>query len=184
MPSSGPSQTPSPHPQHASLACPRTASFLIRPHPEPALPSRDGSLAQSQVAVLSPQEPGADAVLDHSHQCGGCHVLRTPIPSCRQLPEEVQPPSATQRCHPPLPGTLPHLLSTWCLGASGALEWGQPRPATLEAAAYDVAVHLTRMRGAVEAEIQSVNPDTGCFVHPEEGAPFQKPCTKALSLPE
>lgn len=29
-----------------------------------------------------PQEPGADAVLDHSHQCGGRHVLCTSLPSC------------------------------------------------------------------------------------------------------
>ncbi|XP_059254424.1 PH and SEC7 domain-containing protein 1 isoform X2 [Mustela nigripes] len=53
---------------------------------------------------LSGPEPGADAVLGHSHQCGGCHVLCTPLPSCCQLPEEVQPPSAAQCCHPPLPG--------------------------------------------------------------------------------
>lgn len=128
---------------------------------------------QSQVAVLFPQEPGADAVLDHSHQCGGCHVLRTPLPSCRQLPEEVQPPSVTQRCHPPLPGTLPYLLSTWCLGASGALEWGRPRLTILEAAAYDVAVHRTGDRGPWRLKSSQLTQTQGALFIQRKGHLFR-----------
>lgn len=40
------------------------------------------------------QERGADAVLDHTDQHGGGHVLSSSLPRSHRLPEEVQPAAA------------------------------------------------------------------------------------------
>lgn len=62
------------------------------------------SRAKLACAVLPPQESRADALVDHAHQRGGCHVLRAPLPRRHRLPEEVQPPAAAQLLHPAVPG--------------------------------------------------------------------------------
>ncbi|XP_006166420.2 PH and SEC7 domain-containing protein 1 isoform X4 [Tupaia chinensis] len=85
-------------------------------HQHPPRPSHPRPRLQQEAPCLLPAhgrlaglplpgpESGADAVLDHPHQCGGRHVLCATLPSCCQFPEEVQPPPPAQRCHPPLPG--------------------------------------------------------------------------------
>lgn len=94
---------PLPHPQQTPLPCPRTASFLLGPHPEPALPSRDGSLAP--VPGGRAVSPGAWSRCSPGSLASMWWLPCSPHPPS-QLPSAPRRSSAAL-CYPALPPASP-----------------------------------------------------------------------------
>lgn len=94
-----------------SCPCLGTRAFSARLHTEYCMPGAGegcGSYRENLeplYVIACPQEQGRNAVLDPEDQPRGCHLLRTCLPSSRQLHEEVLSTPAALLYHSPLPGT-------------------------------------------------------------------------------
>lgn len=98
------------------------------------------------------QERGADAVLDHTDQHGGRHVLSSSLPCGHRLPEEVQPAAAAGDDVEAARGILMFVLQ----GAEPGLSQGQDPVKFIRASRYRSVKAKRMIRSCSRFHLQDI----------------------------